>query len=156
MPTALAVLAVLAAMVGCSPVYDAGPPRPGEAAVVTPRTQWKLSGTLTDLPLANDGSDATGARADLEGGRPVVVIDLGKACLLNMVTVTHAVDDGYAQRLSVHTSMDGRQFVKRHESSGKRRVTVMTWIEPVLARYVRIQVDQRGPQPWSVAEVYIQ
>jgi len=58
--------------------------------------------------------------------------------------------------VAVLTSMDGREFEYRISGPGTRRITSLLLDRPVLARYVRLQAVLPGPQPWAVAEVYLQ
>jgi hypothetical protein len=144
------------AIAGCtSAIYEQG--AGAGASAVSHYTAWRISGDLTDLPKAIDNNVATAAHSGNPYVNAAFTIDLGKTCLFNMVAVDQGQDEwGYPHRMAVYTSMDGRNFTFLYACPGSRRVTVMSWARPVLARYVRLQAVTGGDRPWSVAEVYIQ
>jgi len=156
--TLTAVLLVLvAAAGGCATgrIYsdNHGTILPGD---ISPRSQWKLSGPLTDLAAITDGQLATAAVAQQSTPAPTITIDLGRPCMFNLVIVDHGERLGAcAQRVRVLTSDDGRQFTPQHETPGTPRVTSVMLRGFALARYVRIEAIG-GDEPWAVAEVYLQ
>jgi len=154
----MAALMALAAA-GCedSPSHGGNPVGPRTAAMVTPRSSWQVRARGVDSPeAAVDGSTATRAMAP-EGYRSATLtIDLGQPCMLNMVTIDHGPDEmGFAQRVGVSTSMDGRTYTRRAVAPGNRRVTIVCIVTPVLARYVRIDALRANWTSWSLAEITI-
>ena len=128
-----------------------------QAARVTARKQWKASGNVVDAAKAIDGRDSTRAVSRQLQEDPQITIDLSQLCFFNMITIEHGSDEhGYARRVAVSTSRDGKQFTHRHSAPGNRRVTYVALIAPVLARYVRISAVGKGSRPWSLAEIRIQ
>jgi len=143
---------------GCNPseLY-VGEQRSFAPGAITAKRRWRVSGGLGDVRAATDGSAETVAVSG-RNSNAALTIDLGEACMFNMVVVDHGASgrDGYAGRLAVSASIDGRNFTRLASVPGTRRVTLVNIITPHLARYVRLQVVGRGPEPWSVAEVHIQ
>ncbi len=126
------------------------------AESVTSVQQWSASGNLSDLQNAIDGNVLTAA-VGTDSGNDLITIDLGKVCYFNMVAIDHGLlEQGFAKRVAVLTSLGGNQFVYRKSGPGNRRVTVLLLDQAVLARYVRFQVVMARAEPWSVAEVYFQ
>ena len=157
-----ALSCVLAAVSGCcllapgctGPIYQPGQQYFPDA--ISPRTQWTATGTVADPVKAIDGNVATAAVAPVGVADPMLVVDLGKPCLLNMIVVDHGANEmGYCRLLAVQTSDDGMHWVERASVPGLRRVTNVLLTSQVLARYVRLKVARPGGGPWSVAEVYI-
>lgn len=123
---------------------------------ISPREQWELSGTLSNLPAATDGRLETAAVAQGSTSTPSITIDLGRPCMFNLVILDHGERLGAcAQRVRVLTSDDGKQFTPLHETAGTPRVTSVMLRGFALARYVRIE-GIGGEEPWAVAEVYLQ
>jgi hypothetical protein len=140
---------------GCGgPIYQDGR---SEAAVITMRSTWRASGDLRNVAAAIDENISTAAVSAETSGRGTITLDLGKACLFNMVVIEHGPDEmGFATRVAVLTSIDGENFTQRIIGIGTRRVTILYLGGPVLARYVRLRALTSGQRPWSVAEVYLQ
>lgn len=83
-------------------------------------------------------------------------IDLGKACLINMVVVDHGLNQfGYCRQMTVLTSDDGRNWRQQIVVPGLRRVTNALLVSPVLTRYIRLYAVTTGAKGWSLAEVYL-
>ncbi|HUU23780.1 MAG TPA: discoidin domain-containing protein [Phycisphaerae bacterium] len=151
----VASLALAGALLGgCvgSPISGEG--RTAPAAAISPRRMWKAYGTLSGAAKAIDGSPSTAAVAGVSQGNTDLTIDLGKACVFNLVRIDHGGDEfGFARRVELSTSLDGESFAKVHETPGTRRATYVCPITPILARYLRLKVLVPGVHPWSVAEV---
>lgn len=127
-----------------------------EAAAITPRSTWQVSGDLRTHPAAIDQNISTAAVSADSSGRGTITIDLSKPCLFNMVIIEHGPDEmGFAPRVAVHISLDGQTFSQHYVGVGSRRVTILYMGGPVLARYVRLQALAAGQRPWSVAEIYL-
>ncbi len=124
---------------------------------LTPRETWKVTGNINEPDKAIDGNLATAA-VNVEGVNPAwLTVDLGKQCLFNLAVIDHGRNQyGFARRIAVYTSDDGKEFTHRHTVSGKRRVTAILLPHFVLARYVRFQVVSPGDKPWSIAELFFQ
>jgi hypothetical protein len=134
---------------------ESGVPLPG--AYVTPRKTWRAYGDLRDPAKAIDGELATAAVSGNPYTNAHIDLDLGKPCSFNRVIVEQGPDEyGFPSRMAVYTSLDGRAFSLQAEVPGKRRVTNVLLISPVLARYVRVQAVVAGAKPWSVAEIVLQ
>jgi len=127
------------------------------ATAVSARTTWRVGGDLKEVKNAVDGSRVTAAVSEPAYQNAHVTIDLGKPCLFNMVVIDHGPEEmGFCRRLAVLTSLDGQNYTRRTVGPGTRRVTILSLITPILARYVRLQVVATGDRPWSVGEVYVQ
>lgn len=104
-----------------------------------------------------DGSIHSAAVDAQAGGTPSLTIDLGKPSMFNMIAIDHGRDEhGFAARVAVYTSMDGRRFTRQYVGPGTRRVTSLLLTRAVMARYVRLDAVAPGIRPWSVAEIYMQ
>lgn len=140
--------------IGCSgPIYRDGR---AEAALITPRDTWRLSGDMKSVFLAADQNISTAAVSGDSSGRGTITIDLGKPCVFNMVIIEHGEDEmGFAPHVAVLTSLDGQVFTQNCVGVGTRRVTILYLGGPALARYVRLQALTVGQRPWTVAEIYL-
>lgn len=140
---------------GClAPIYSHG--RAAEASAVSYYAAWKITGDLKDLHKAHDNSVSTAAVSPQTYANAAFTIDLGRSCLFNMVVIDHGANEyGYARRTAVMVSSDGKVFTPQYAAPGTRRVTVLSWLTPVMARYIRIQALTPGDRTWSVAEVYV-
>jgi len=156
----LALVLLLCAIFGCGglPEYGGG----GGANVpakITPRTMWRVvgSGGIEGAARALDDDRDTAAVSGASYEKAYVTIDLGKVCLFNMVAIDHGPSEyGFCERVAVLTSLDGGAYTPRQSEPGTRRVSIVSLIRPVLARYVRIRADAESGRPWSIAEVYLQ
>jgi len=129
----------------------------GPAAAVTDRTLWRVSGNLNGLENVTDANINTYAVSEYDYRNAMVNIDLGQVCMFNMLIIDHGPSkrDGFCRRVMVLVSNNGRKFRKVHSVPGTRRFTLINFITPALARYVRIQAVVPGQEPWSIAEVYL-
>ena len=126
-------------------------------ADISKKNTWLARGDLQNPSAAIDGDMATAARSDYDYSGATITIDLGRPCLFQTVIVDHgAGEHGHASTVAVSTSADGKNFIDRHVSPGKRRVTILCLPKPVLARYLRLWVKSPGVQPWNIAEIYLQ
>ena len=156
-------LVLIAASGGCEPAPIYGPDAKRQTiGSVTARSLWSASGNLDNPALAFDGNLGTAAVAQAGSNPPSLTIDLGQVCMFNFIAIDHGADQlGYARRVQIDTSIDGRTFTARIVGPGTRRVSdfllqTPAHPNPVLARYVRITAVESGQRPWSVAEVYLQ
>ena len=156
LPSSILLLAAFT-LTGCDPVQMYQPVTGGYlGARITPQSSWSARGSLSTPQNAVDGNFATTARAGGQGGGEIV-IDLKEICLFQTVIIEHGKsEEGYARLVGVATSVDGRSFTDRYVGVGSRRVSILSLSAPVLARYVRLQAIKPGPEPWSLAEVYVQ
>ena len=123
---------------------------------ITPRSRWLPTGDLRDPFYAVDNNINTAAVSDEAYENATLTIDLGKACLFNMVVIEHGPDQwGFCRKLAILTSDDGRKFDQQAVVPGLRRRTTVLLVRSVLARYIRLQVLETGDRPWSVAEVHV-
>lgn len=126
-------------------------------ASVSHYKSWTITGDLNDLPAAIDDNVNTAAVSKSYYSNAYFTIDLGKPCVFNTVILDHGFQfDGYCRRTAVYISADGKNFQYQYAVPGTRRVTILNWVTPVMARYVRVQALAPGEKPWSVAEVYVQ
>lgn len=126
-------------------------------ADISPKNTWMARGDLQNPSAAIDDNMDTAARSDYEYSGAAITIDLRRPCVFQTVVVDHgAGENGHAGKVAVATSADGKSFVDRHVSPGKRRVTILCLPKPVLARYLRLRVTSPGIQPWNIAEIYLQ
>ena len=151
-------LAVFGGACDTAPIYSEGN-RDLALGRVPDRSRWRVTDAvqMRDGQKAIDGSVHTAAVA-VEGAEgPSLTIDLGKAGLFNMIALDHGPNEyGFARKVEVHTSQNGRDYTMRYEAIGTRRVSSFMLVSPVVARHVRIKVIAPGPKPWSVAEVHLQ
>jgi hypothetical protein len=142
---------------GCmlDPIAQHDGPRAPTSAI-THASNWKIVGsTLSDSRNAIDGDLLSAATSTHPHTGAQLTIDLGKPCLFNQVIIDHGPNEyGFARKVTVLTSRDGREFTPQYVAPGTRRATYASLVTCVLARYVRLQVVQQGDEPWSVAEVY--
>ena len=139
----------------CTPEYEGRKTFP--AARITPRARWQATGAFDSPELAIDGDRRTAAVSGDSYTNATITIDLGKTCMFNTVIVDHGPEEyGYCRRVSVLTSVNGKDFKARLSAPGTRRVTVFSLVTPVLGRYVRLQATVPGARPWSIGEVYLQ
>lgn len=152
----LVLAGLVASLAGCvGSVYNRS--SMNAVANVSPYTSWTISGDLNNLNNAIDDNVATAAVSNSYYTNAYFTLDLGKPSVFNTVIVDHGANaDGYARRMSVEISMDGRNFQYQYAVPGTRRVTIMNWVTPVMARYIRVRAIAPGNGPWSVAEVYVQ
>jgi len=150
------VLALAVSGCGTGPIYTEGNAASAIGSVPG-RGLWEAYGTVQDPARAIDGNIHTAAVAADADGPAQLVIDLGKPGTLNMIVIDHGANEfGFARQVVVHTSLDGKRFVRRHAALGTRRVSTLLLMSPVLARYVRLDAVAPGTRPWSVAEVHMQ
>jgi hypothetical protein len=145
------------AALGCAPgeIYEHG--RRFAPGTVTARSRWRLSGEVDGAAAAVDNDVTTAAVAAAPYQNATLTIDLGELSTFNMVTVDHGRDDqGFARRVELLTSTDGKRYVRQAVVAGTRRVTTICLVTPQAARYVRLRATGDGRRAWSVAEVYIQ
>ena len=154
----VAAAATVTAATGCE-VGEIYWQRPGGklGLKISPKASWRASGTAANPRAAIDGDLTTAARSSYRGGNAELTIDLGRRCLFEMIVIDHGeAQHGYARRVGVATSRNGKAYVDRYTAPGTRRVTHLMLPKPALARYVRLKVVAPGRRAWSVAEVYIQ
>ena len=150
------LLALAVSGCGTGPIYTEGNPRVMIGSVPD-RRFWKAYGTVGSPAQAIDGNIHTAAVANDADSPARLLIDLGKAGTLNMIVIDHGPDQfGFAREVEVHTSLDGRRWIPRHAALGTRRVTTLLLMNPVLARYIRLDAVVPGTKPWSLAEIHMQ
>ena len=126
------------------------------ASAVTPSNSWVVSSNFGNAKILTDGSVGACLTSPNTTEQAYVMVDMGKRCLFNQIILDHGPNEfGCARRVAVYTSLDGREFTRQYVAPGTRRLTYLNLIIPVLARYVRVQVEQHGDRPWSIAEIYI-
>jgi len=124
---------------------------------VPDRSLWEAYGTVENPGHAIDGNINTAAIGASRGRAASLVVDLGKPGTFNMVVIDHGRNAlGFAREVEVYTSLDGKSFKRRYRALGTRRVSTFCLMEPVLARYVRLDAVEAGDQPWSLAEIHLQ
>lgn len=125
-------------------------------ADISAKGGWQLGGDLYSPAAAADENLSTAARSDYEYTGAVLTVDLRQACLFQTIIIDHGSGEhGYAGKVSVATSIDGKVFVNQHVAPGTRRVTVLSLPQPVLARHVRLRAVTAGARPWNIAELYL-
>lgn len=157
----LSVLLLLSAIgpAGCVPQF-AQPQHRALPTSLSDKHTWKISAkgdTFKHLRWAIDQNLLTVAETSRNYRQASVTIDLTRPCLFNLVMIVHGDKEfGFARRVSIATSNDGRNFTHRYTASGTRQVTYLPLLEPVSARYIRITAVQPGTRPWALAEIVIQ
>ena len=119
--------------------------------------QWSAAGTVSNPAQAIDGNIHTAATAANHDANSHLTIDLGKICGFNMVVIDHGREEhGFALRVEVKVSQDGRGFTTVYRGTGTRRVSTFLLDRYRLARFVRIEAAAPGAKPWSIAELHFQ
>ncbi len=150
--------ALVAMAAGCDGAngYPEGQHQP--AADVTLRTRWTAHEVvnIVNAERAFDGNPSAAATTTRGYQGATLTIDLGKISQFNMIVLYHGAKEmGFARRVSVSISIDGKNFRKRFDGPGTRRVSIFSLVAPSLARYVRLEVTQPGTEPWSIGEIYV-
>jgi hypothetical protein len=128
---------------------------PTPIAALGDQAKWTITGQMENLQAAIDGKVATAAVSRPGAMTASLTVDLHKVSLFNMIAIEHGPNpEGSSRRVSVFTSLDGKDFTLLHTSPGTRRRTYLSVLTPVLARYVRLQAIVEEDVPWSVAEIY--
>ena len=127
---------------------------------ISPPSTWRIScseGDFTNIRNAIDGSARTVAlsRSSYKGAS--FTIDLGRICNFNMIILLHGPKEhGFARKVAVSTSVDGKQFQTVHAAPGTRKYTYLALLTPVNARYLRLTAVAQGARPWAISGVYLQ
>lgn len=145
---------------GASCTTEFKPPGFGSDAEVTARRSWSIrvvAGEFSRPQAAIDGMGFTAATTRRSYRNATLVLDLGRECWFNTIVLLHGQREyGYAKRVAVATSRDGRNFTHVANFLGTRRFTYLPLMTPVSARYIRLTAVEPGPEPWNLAEIYIQ
>ncbi len=154
-------LAVLAAglLGGCGPKFVHN--KTVFPKQISPYYVWAISdhprGTFSNLRSAIDNNNLTMATSKKDYKGASVTIDFGRSCLFNSISILHGENEfGFAGRVAVTTSLDGRKFIHRRTFPGNRKITYLLLMTPVRARFVRLTAVSRGSKPWAIAEIYVQ
>lgn len=127
---------------------------------ISPQNSWKISSTgggIIGLRQAIDGSPITFAITTKRYGNATIILDLGRPCIFNLVALRHGMNEnGFARRVSLSTSQDGKKYTPRYECIGTKRITYIPILTPITARYIRIRASLPGREAWSIAEIYLQ
>ncbi len=128
---------------------------------ISPYYVWRIDdnprGTFKNLRSVHDGNNLTMAVSKKNYQGASITIDFGRSCLFNFISILHGENEfGFARKVSVSTSLDGRRFVHRRTFTGNRKVTYLLLMTPVRARFVRLTAVARGSKPWAIAEIYVQ
>ena len=152
-------LPVVMLAAGCGPTGDLMTQHPQtvalhEGAVIAPAGRWRAGSAMMSNPTnAIDGKTGTYAVAN-DPSTGSITIDLSKPCSFNSIRILHgSAEHAYGAEIALLTSLDGRQFSRRHVQQGQRKVTNICLIKPILARYIRLQVIRPGPEAWKIAEI---
>jgi hypothetical protein len=154
---ALPAMCWLATLCGCVDTATQETSQPAPAAKVSPLAEWTVSGSMPDPGRAADDNLRSYVQVPAGSDQGQLTIDLGKACLFNVVVLEHGpTQQGHARRVMVLTSLDGREYTSRAQVPGTPRRTFIAILTPTLARYVQIRAVPAENRPWIVAEVYLQ
>ncbi len=157
------MLAILAGaflfLPGCGPEFDMNRGTTlGDN--ISPQSTWKIDSTdggFVGLRQAIDGSPLTFAVTSRRYNNATITLDLGRPCVFNLVALRHGINEnGFARRLSLSTSLDGKDYTSRYECVGTKKVTYIPILTPITARYIRIRASVPGSEAWSIAEIYLQ
>ncbi|RKY26669.1 MAG: hypothetical protein DRP83_03795 [Planctomycetota bacterium] len=155
---AVLLLAGLGA-VGCEPDFGLSRGRTLGVAIPDPQT-WRVSSTnggFKNIRRAADGDASTLAVSARRYRNAQITIDLGKPCLFNLLALRHGENAfGFARKVALSTSMDGKRYTNRYSCPGTRGITYIPVLTQILARYVRITAVVQGSQPWAISEIYLQ
>jgi hypothetical protein len=152
----LALAGLAGLTLSCVPNVNYRPTTGGYVAnSITPKSQWRAGGNLSTPAASIDGQTSTFARAD--GRRDgELIIDMGKPCLIASIVLDHGNSpNACAASVAVATSADGRTYVEQYVAPGTWRVTTLLLAKPVMTRFIRLRASG-GPEPWAIAEVFIQ
>ena len=151
----LAVCGLLV-LAGCDGGSDSGGTGAAPGSDIPPRNIWRASGDLNQPANAIDGSPSTAAVSAPGTVNAHLLLDLGRPAIFNRIVIEQGDEYGFPQKLAVWTSLDGQNYTLQAEVPGKRRVTNVSLVGPVLARYIRLQAVVPGEKPWSIAEIVLQ
>lgn len=148
----LPIAAATAVSCGPGPLYSEDP---RDQAAISPRSQWKASGTLQDPQAAVDGRFETAATTNAGGANARLIVDLGKPSLFNMVVLEQGrYETAFPRRVQLATGLENGNFRTVGTATGNRRVTIISTIGPVLARYIELSAEP-GREGWAVAELHL-
>ena len=149
----------LLALVGCNPTFNADGPRVPRGGI-SAMTRWTISapqGQFEGLENAIDGSSQTAAKASGDYTGASFTVDLGRHCIFNMIVLAHGREEnGYAGRVGIEVSTDGKTFQGGWSSLGTRAQTYIPLLTPITARYVRITATEASVMGWVISQVYFQ
>ena len=128
---------------------------------ISPYYVWGISnqprGAFSNLRSAIDGNNLTLATSQKNYQGAAVTIDFGRSCIFNSISILHGENEfGFAQKIAVSTSLDGKKYILRRTFPGTRKVTYLLLRTPVRGRFLRLKAVTRGSKPWSIAEIYVQ
>ena len=154
--TKVSLLIIAVFMGGCGPTFD--PSRGSDK--ISPLKEWKISdssGGFANIGKAIDSDMMSAAVTPARYKGASFTLDLGRLCYFNMIVIIHGANEmGFARRVEVSTSADGRNFVHRNTLSGTRKYTYISLLTPVNARYVKFTAVEQGSRPWSIGGLYFQ
>ncbi len=152
----LILLAILASGCDSGPIYQQNTSHNSKGNI-SRKAIWTAAGAMLSPANAIDDNIATASLSSASVSRPALMVDLGKACLFNMVVIDHGSNQAqFPNRIALHTSMDGDKFIYQSSTYGTRRVSIVSLYSPVLARYIRLEGIGSGSRAWAIAEVYLQ
>ncbi len=141
---------------GCSSKLNVG--KSARDTISAPE-KWKISsdgGSFTNLKAAIDDTIDTMAVSGGNYRNTSFALDLGKPCVFNMIVLFHGKKEfGFAGKLLVSTSNDGKKYKNIHTAPGTRDRTYLLLMTPVNARYLRITALEAGSRPWSIGGIVL-
>ena len=147
-------------LVGCDPQFDLGRGNIFGTDAISSQLAWKITSQhgFKGARKAIDGSSHTYAITtgkDYSGAS--ITIDLERQCIFNMVVLIHGRKEfGFAKEVKLSISTDGKHFKPCYQTFGTRKITYISVLTPVTARYIRFTAVKPGSKPWAIAEVYLQ
>jgi hypothetical protein len=157
----LTVLAVVGlGVLGCEPDFDLS--RGRTLGMALPAQQsWKVTASadsgFKNIYRAADGDASTLAVSARRYRNAYITIDLGRPGVFNLIALRHGERAyGFAMKVALSTSMDGKRYTKRYSCPGTRGITYLPVLTPITARYIRITAAREGSERWAISEIYLQ
>ena len=154
------VCAILIGFSGCDPQFDLGRGNIFGTDAISSQLTWKVEAKhgFKDASKAIDGNSNSYA---ITSGKnytgAYITIDLERQCIFNMVVLIHGPREfGFAKEVQLSISTDGKKFKSCYSTFGTRKITYISVLTPVTARYIRITATKPGSKPWAIAEIYLQ
>jgi hypothetical protein len=127
------------------------------SGAMAPRGQWRVAASsgMQNAAAALDGNMMTFATTAERYRTASITVDFGRPCFFNMIVLRHGAKEfGFARKVSLSVSMDGKTFTPVQTVLGTRKITYMLMFSSTTARYIRLTAEQPGSSAWAIGELY--
>jgi len=153
----IVVFLTAAAGSSCFSSFDLS--KPSREEISSP-SRWRISSRnkdFTNLEKALDTDTDTVALSGSNYKGASFTLDLGQVCPFNMVVLFHGGEEfGFARKVCLSISIDGKNFRDVHVAPGTRGLTYLMLMTPVNARYLRFAAVEQGSRPWAIGGIFLQ